>query len=244
MPSGVQRCYIQHHSIVNNSENKDYNRSQESGTFAKSSYNISEYSCGDSYTWKPYSPTTSDDTNILNDQECAVKISLTTMHFFCCCYSNGEQCSAIGNLTGHGLTCPQLSMNSSLTIVNETSNKYEETENIEERINAENLLLQEQCHIRISVKRPKREPKLETSISLIKNDDKICEEMFKKIPPNQNCLHFERQCYTDIDDEMIYCCRFKYSGKLDASSSEDKILSIHSVYGNFVFDELKALFHP
>uniref|UniRef100_A0A914YRY1 Uncharacterized protein n=1 Tax=Panagrolaimus superbus TaxID=310955 RepID=A0A914YRY1_9BILA len=247
MPLGVQRCFIQHHSIIDQQNNITFNQTQESGTFATPIFNvISEYSCADSFSWKPYSPpsTTSSSmaSKILNDQECAVKVSLTTMHFFCCCYLNGNLCGEVGRLTGQGLTCPQLSMDATLTF-DERTWEYTETENVEERISAENLVLQHQCHMRISLRRPKRDPIIHTSLSLVKNDDDICGLMFtKQFLINHECVHFERQCYTDVDDELIYCCRFEDSK--ERSGSEDKILSIHSIYAKYVSDGFEEHLTP
>uniref|UniRef100_A0AC34F1J6 Uncharacterized protein n=1 Tax=Panagrolaimus sp. ES5 TaxID=591445 RepID=A0AC34F1J6_9BILA len=245
MPLGVQRCFIQHHSIVDPENTKKFIQTQESGTFAKPILNeISEYSCADSFSWKPFSspPSTPSTSKILNDQECAVKVSLTSMHFFCCCYTNGDICGEVGKIASKGLTCPQLSMNSTVT-VDEVGKKYAETENVEERISALDLILQKQCHMRISIRRPKRDPIIQTSLSLVKNDDDICCFMFAKtdFSTQESCVHFERQCYTDVDDELIYCCKFDDSDESDGTE-DDKILAIHSIYGKFLFEEIEYHF--
>lgn len=102
---------------------------------------------------------------------------------------------------------------------------------------ASDLILQPKCYMEISVIRSGRAPKLNTSIALINgsNENENCYQMFQKIPKNKNCITYERQCYTDIEDELFYCCRFQQK-----NTTNDKILTIHSVFGDFVFDELKV----
>lgn len=212
MPLGVQRCYVFHSSEVEHENGRQtYDVHNHYGTSRKSLHNQNLF-CGDSVRWKPMN--LSKSSMVLGDSYCAVKISLTKMNFLCCCYSNGKSCE-VGLLAANGLTCPpELSMHSVLTVDEREWSYVEDVENSDkvEIVKASDLILQPKCYMEISVIRSGRAPKLNTSIALINgsNENENCYQMFQKIPKNKNCITYERQCYTDIEDELFYCCRFQH----------------------------------
>lgn len=234
MPLGIRRCFVQHSSDNNNTEGT-YTFAKDSGYQHSSIESVTSHKCGDSVTWKPYSK---EAESFLSDTQCAVKLSIPRMYFFCCCYSQGLPCD-IGLIAADGLTCPHLSVSASHRF-HEDQRLGDSKVSDELLINATELILQPRCHAKILVRRPGKENLIETSITLNDDQEDECKAMFMKITDGtKKCLPLERQCFTDVEDALIFCCRFVYEPP-KSDSREDRVLTIHSIIGDTTLQELKV----